>query len=495
MKSKTRVFISALIFFVCVCILFFFRMSPSFKIWDGYNVVYVDKTISAEQVNRTLAQAGVTGIISPLHTPFPPLPLAAPVQHTAVYGNFSYNDLQTLFFSDKNDLFNLYYVPQRYKTKAAAALQRIHALWGIDAPYSMPWMIPAALCVVCACFTFFAKNRLFFLCTVFPLVCYAAAVPLYQTASFVCMCMYSLFAIQKLWQRRYFFEALKYRFVLLIPFVFLPVSAVFLGLRSFLLLCASCTACAALLYVFFKTEKLQQNKKSFNPVPIFSARTVQISDVFNLRFALLPAVCVIVFCLCAASGIHTSSHASAKSAKAGLYLPAPAAHTVQKNFSVASYKAVLKYKIKKRLPDLTDFIHASWYTQTYPFRRLEKNDTDFKIPEFGERVNFSGYIKNGEKLEEKTLNAQVFDEQFIKKTLDAARNKSAANGVNAATGAASSGNTFGIQTLLAAQKGFMRTLYVRADSAKGGKLSLVFTFAAFAYILSLIIGFAIKRRI
>ncbi|MFC2599982.1 MAG: hypothetical protein ACFNX1_02245 [Treponema lecithinolyticum] len=497
MKSKTLVFTSAILFFVCICVLFFFRLSPSFKIWDGYNVVYVDKTLSADEVNRTLSQAGITGIVSPLHNPFPPLPVMAPVQHTALYDNFSYNDLQTLFFSDKNDLFNLYYIPQRYKTKAAAALQRIHVLWGIDAPYSMPWIIPIALCVVCAYFTFFAKNRLFFLCAVFPLVCYAAAVPLYQTASFVCMCLYALFGIQKLWQRRYFFEAIKYRFVLLIPFVFLPVSAVLLGLRSFLLLCTSCTACSALIYILLKTEKLQRNKKSFNPVPIFSARTVQTSDIFNLRFALLPAICAAVFCLCAASGIHTPAHASAKNTKAGLYLPAPAVHTVQKDFSAASYKAVLKYEVKNRLPDLTDFIHASWYTQTYPFRRLEKADAGFKLPEFGERVNFSDYIKSGEKLEKKMLSAQVFDEKFIQKTVDAARNANAADSVNTANGTngAAADKAFGIQRLLAAQRGFMRTLYIRADSAKGGKLSLVFTFAAFAYILSIIIGFAIKRRI
>ena len=141
MKSKTLVFTSAILFFVCICVLFFFRLSPSFKIWDGYNVVYVDKTLSADEVNRTLSQAGITGIVSPLHNPFPPLPVMAPVQHTALYDNFSYNDLQTLFFSDKNDLFNLYYIPQRYKTKAAAALQRIHVLWGIDAPYSVPWIL------------------------------------------------------------------------------------------------------------------------------------------------------------------------------------------------------------------------------------------------------------------------------------------------------------------------------------------------------------------
>ena len=83
MKSKTLVFTSAILFFVCICILFFFRLSPSFKIWDGYNVVYVDKTLSADEVNRTLSQAGITGIVSPLHNPFSSLPVMAPVQHTA----------------------------------------------------------------------------------------------------------------------------------------------------------------------------------------------------------------------------------------------------------------------------------------------------------------------------------------------------------------------------------------------------------------------------
>jgi len=128
---------------------------------------------------------------------------------------------------------------------------------------------------------------------------------------------------------------------------------------------------------------------------------------------------------------------------------------------------------------------------------LEKADAGFKLPEFGERVNFSDYIKSGEKLEKKMLSAQVFDEEFIQKTVDAARNANAADSVNTAnsTNGAAADKAFGIQRLLAAQRGFMRTLYIRADSAKGGKLSLVFTFAAFAYILSIIIGFAIKRRI
>ncbi|MGI5172087.1 hypothetical protein H0R92_00600 [Treponema sp. OMZ 840] len=479
MKEKTFIITAFICFFACMFVLFFFRTLPAVKIWQSYSVVYVEKQERVEDILDLFAQEGITGVLSATHTGFPPLSPFAPVQYNDKADTvFSYEDLQNLFFSDKSDAFRLYYIPEQYKEKAVKVLKTLPVTWGIDGSGAARSAVFAAVFLLFLCFAAFAKKRLFFISSFFPLVCYAAAVPLYHSAAFVCLCGYGLFIIQKFWHRRGFFGEPVIHSVFVSSFVLLCISAAFSGLRQFLLLCAAIGASCSLTYLFLKIDVFLRSRKSFVPVPIAPARTIPVRDVLCLRFALIPALCVSFFMIMV---IYKPLGVSGKKVK-NLYIPFPVHKTAQKDFSSTSYTRVLSYDTENRLPDLTDFVHRFWFTHTYPFRRLEKTGVEktYVLPAIGEKVEYADYKKIGNELKEVRVTAAVFDAEYIAHIIDLI-GKTQANG--------------GAEMLLAKQNGFLRTAYARSDSIKSGSSVFIFTLAAFIYILSILSALGIKRLI
>ena len=185
MKEKTLIFTACGCVLLCGVLLFFCRTVPSGKIWKAYSVAYVHKSVPAETVLGLFENAGITGVLSSEHEPFPPLSRFAPVQY-GTYGAFSYRILQSVFFADKSDAFALYYIPEHDTEKAVRALSASGAEWGIAGRGGDRRAVPAAVFILFLIFLAFAENRLFFACAFFPFVCYTAAAPFYDAASFVC---------------------------------------------------------------------------------------------------------------------------------------------------------------------------------------------------------------------------------------------------------------------------------------------------------------------
>ncbi|MGP1523332.1 MAG: hypothetical protein ACTTKC_08580, partial [Treponema sp.] len=118
--------------------------------------------MSEDTVLDIFSEAGINGVLSIFHMQFPPVPSFTPVQYLNGFSTFSYEDLQNLFFSDKNGTYRLYYVPQEAARTAAAALKSADFVWGTDARGKRPYSVPAAVFVLFICFMFFSKNKAFF---------------------------------------------------------------------------------------------------------------------------------------------------------------------------------------------------------------------------------------------------------------------------------------------------------------------------------------------
>lgn len=485
MKEKIFIGTAAVFCVLFCCILFFFRTAPSFKIWRNYTVFYTERTVSEDTVLNLFAHAGIRGVLSVKHTQFPPLPVFTPVQYTDGFSAFSYEDLQSLFFSDKSGDYRLYYVPEEAVRKAVSALQSADFTWGTDARGKRPYSVPAVVFLLFICFALFAKNKVFFTAAFFPFVLYAFSVPFYHSASFVCLVGFSLFIVQKSWCRKDFFKKAFMQPLFLSSLCLLSFSSFFSGFGPFLLLCAAFCASAAAVYVLFKLEGLSRNKTAFNPVLIIPARLVDTRDILHFRFALIPALCIALFTVSVFVSVFygtgnsfTGHKRRFLSRSPQLYFPAPVKKTAKKDFSLLSYNALCAVDMPNRLPDLTDFIGAFWFAETYPFRKLEK-DGQIK-PHIGDRVIYSDYQKEGSRLVENAVVAAVFDEAYIQRVTDLAYR-------NAFSDSA------GAEALLSRQRGFMRTAYVRARGAQNGKVPLIFTLSAFIYILVLLIGLSENR--
>ncbi|WP_428771539.1 hypothetical protein V1L52_05805 [Treponema sp. HNW] len=489
MKEKTFIIGAALCSAFFCFILIFCRTAPSFKIWQNYTVFYTERGVSEDTVLDLFSREGVAGVLSLRHTRFPPLPALTPVQYMNGFAKFSYEDLQNLFFSDKNGNYRLYYVPQEAAGTAVSALKNADFKWGTDARGKRPYTVPAAVFLLFICFTLFAKNKGFFSAVFFPFVLYTFSVPFYHSASFVCPFGFALFIIQKSWRRKNFFKkALMHPLVVSSAFL-LSLSAAVSGVRPLLLFCAAVCASAASVYVLFKLEGFRCAKAVFNPVFIIPAALIDTRDILRVRFALIPALCIALFTVSffisgfyGASGGKTGRTAGVSGGLSGgisdAYFPAPIKKTVKKDFSLFSYNAVNAVDIENRLPDLIDFIGAFWFTETYPFRKLDSLKGG--NPSIGDRVTYSDYKREGGRLNEVSVNVAVFDEAYIRRITELAyRNAFLGSG--------------GAEALLSRQKGFMRTGYVRVHGAQNGTAALIFTLCAFIYILVLLIGLSKYR--
>ena len=490
MKEKTLIFTACGCVLLCGVLLFLCRTVPSGKIWKAYSVAYVHKSVPAETVLGLLDGAGITGVLSSEHEPFPPLSRFAPVQY-GTYGAFSYRILQSVFFADKSDAFALYYIPENDTEKAVEALSASEAEWGIAGRGGNRHAIAAAVFILFLIFLAFAENRLFFAYAFFPFVCYTAAAPFYDAASFVCLLGFGLFIGQKFWRRRGFLKKTAANAVLAASLFLLILCSVFSGVKQTLALFAAVLASCSLVYLLYKIEPVLRGKKSFNPVLIIPARRLPFGTVLRMRFALVPAICVCFFAFSAARGFAGVSIPHAKS----VYIPAPVRKTMQKDFLSRSYERVLRTQVSERLPDLTDFIHGFWYMQTYPFKKLEKtsggqNENAHKRPQFGEKVEYPDYQKDGQKLKEVAVTAAVFDESYIADVI-----RLALGNEDAAQEASTHSAQGGAERLLAKQNGFVRTVYRRSDGTQNDISVFVFTLCAFIYILFLLGILGIKRLI
>ena len=477
MKEKIFIIAASLCCVLFCFILIFFRTAPSFKIWQNYTVFYTERTVSEDAVPDIFSKAGINGVLSAFHVQFPPLPVFTPVQYLNGFSAFSYEDLQNLFFSDKSGTYRLYYVPQETTRAAASALKSADFVWGTDAQEKRPYAVPVAVFVLFICFMLFSKNKAFFSAAFFPFVIYSFSVPFYHSAACVCLLGFSLFIIQKSWRHRGFFKKAVVQPLFLSCLILLSISSLFSGLYPFFLFIAAVFASVCAVYVLFELEVILRSSGSFNPVSIICARRVNTRDIFRLRFALVPALCICLFTTAVfINGLYAAAGSFGKktflSGSSTLYLPAPIKKTIKNDFSLFSYKALCENDIPNRLPDLSDFIKAFWFYETYPFRKLDKSTQ--MNPLIGERVAYSNYKKEGERLVESSVTVAVFDEAYIQRITDIAY-RSAFSGSG------------GAEALLSRQRGFMRTGYIRAHSGESGTVALIFTLSAFIYILVLLI--------
>ncbi len=471
--NKSVLFFSAIaVALISLCVLFMLHIIPSGQLWDNYNVLYVDIEADVQTVRNTLHEEAIEGVLYPDHNNFPIPSMLAPVQYHRFSTGFSYEELQTSFFFDKEKNYHLYYIPHEYLQNAKTALKDFPYMWGIDAQSTIP-AIPFITVLLLTIFLLIhCKNKLYFLCIQIPLILYCIAAPFYHIAAAVCLLSLAVFSVQKYWNRQHFLPTLLRNIFFIVSVGALIASSFLLGFRGFVLLFMTMLLTASFLYLTFYIKQSRYTTSIFKPVLIHTARTINTKKIISRTF-MLVCVCAIAF-LTIFSLLNMQPQK--KNTEKALQFPAPSGYTVTGDFSSESYIQTVTEDIQDRLPDLTDFVSTAWHFETYPYKKLDSNETNIVFP--GERVEKIEYTQNGYSLEEKTELVALFDDAYIQRIIS-----SALLSPNA-----------GAEKLLTSQDGFSRVTYTETGAFTAPQGATIFLVLLCAYSIYILIALHIKRQ-
>ncbi len=471
MNKHTLFYGAIIIALMSLCFLFILRIVPSAQFWDNYNVLYVDNNADVSIVKADLQKYPFEGIIYPDHSNFPLPSKLAPVQYHQFSSGFTYEDLQSLYFTDKDNLYNLFYIEKNQTKMVSQALQDVSYEWGLDSQASIPFL-PFIITLLFSCILMlYSKDKLFFLCMQIPLVLYTFASPFYHIAVSVCVIILAFFMLQKFWNRKHFEKKVFTNIFSIVSTVLLIIASLLLGFKGFILLLLTSLLSASMYYILYTYKHYKYNKSVFKPLPIHTAQTINNKVSHSFKFLLMAFFIVVSLSTLSLSNIQPQK----KNTQKALHIPSPSGYTITDNFSIESYEQVISEYTDSRLPDLTDFVSTAWYFETYPFLKLEQKIVDVVTP--GATINTIDYVKNGNALEEKIKTVAIFDDAYIQRIVSLALTT-----VNS-----------GAEKLLASQNGFSRVSYATSGTIANPTGSVIFLLIVCAYVFYTLLATRIKR--
>ncbi len=470
MNKKVLFFCTLTIFIASIACLFLFRIIPSSKTWENYTVLFVEKNIPIDTITSLLEKQGINTIISPNHENYPIASKFAPVQFHTFADGINYQKLQTAYFSDENNNYNLFYIPDEYSTLIPQSFNDTNIIWGINNNTTItifPFIITMALLLL---LIIFAKNKVYFLCTQLPFTVLTFIIPLYQIAVCVCALLFSFFIVEKYKDRiGYSLKIIKnYNLYVFLGITF--VIMILLGIQAVALFLLAGTACVAIHILYSLIINDYKNKQIFLPTPIHSANTLSL-NAKTRRLTILITFSTIALLTTFALWNPQTGNSNSNDIK----IPTP--QTEIQNFSEQSYLTTITNSNKEvnRLPNLTDYISVAWYYEMYPYMRVDNTIKNIVYP--GDTIVTTEYIKTNDKIEEKTKTQAKFNNDYIEKTL----------------ATINSLENPGAEKLLASQKGFARVCYASNKTVQLPTDSFIIMFCIAAYFLIVFLYLKIKR--
>jgi hypothetical protein len=245
-----------------------------------------------------------------------------------------------------------------------------------------------------------------------PLLLFSAAVPQAPVGAGVCLCLYSLFLLQKLWLRRGFVHCWArewYGPLFVICALLLCVAA---SLKTGLLFCAGLVGSVCALFLLAVFMSWQRNL--FAPVNIRPASFVPVITKKTIALSAIPFVAALTL------GIFFifQSFFFTSNSKKGLYFPIPVRYTERKGFTVQGFSELEEIRPKSggELPDLGQFITWAWRVLTFPYVSLN-NAHAGPVP--GAVASMPVYTQTDAGIVQSERVLYIFDDTFIAEVLGA----------------------------------------------------------------------------
>ncbi len=367
---QKSVFLSLLVFSFCLLLIALFKSSPSSALWKGYRTLYVSSsTLNDAAVLSILNKNGCTDAIGKSNQQLPIVSQMAPVQTE----NQAYLQKRANFFTDSEHKLMVFYVPLSQSAGIEKSLEELSAFSesyaGTDGNVQFPHF-PSLLLLLFALFLFyFSKNKIFFASSAVPLVFFAFMRPFFSVCGGLSMTLYAFYCMQKIWGRSGFVKRTLYS-TQIVASLALPFAVIFISspVNSILYVLSLLASASAIRFSDFLLD-LYYEKSLFVPVPILTARQINLKSRKNIKFQLAASLLILIFFFIAtfASGAAASTFADSENPA----LPAPSKTS------------------DSRLPVLAEFSDWAWSSITFPYRRAF--ETTANPPVEGETVSIPEY--------------------------------------------------------------------------------------------------------
>lgn len=408
--SYTISFILTLIIFLIV---FFFRYIPNSQVWKNTRLLFVPLNVPEQVITEILNDCEISVISS-----------SSPVISAETNSTYNtYHKDQKKIFTDKNNEWNIFYLPDVSTQKLDNALKLLNSrniAFKTDDSTSFPLLPPIICSFVFIVFFVFSKKRFNFFIQCLPFVFFAWCCPTWIPSVSVCLAFHPIFQLQKVWKRKGF---IKYSFkdilsvLLFFTFPIINAFSIFqIFILSFLTLISFC--CTSYLLYNLSIEKITRKKNLFIPVLIVPAKKIE-KISFQSTMLLLVPLCIIILSMLLSNKPSTFS---IEKNKTNLCIPAPVKYTGTNQFTVSSFQKNIENQLSDKLPDLSDYICYIWESLTYPYFSVNQEKRTSSHPEDGDKVFFPVYTQteNGISVTEKLM--YTFSDNFIAEALSYVKN-------------------------------------------------------------------------
>lgn len=380
------VFLISLFFIITI------KSIPTGKLWKEYTVLYLPAQADDAIVSQAITAAGIKNAVS-LSGQYLPVTFKADSIEIAMFKvnrdleDYNYYKKRNLYFFDKSQTYRLYYIPSEYKNNIPDCISILSAnniAAQTDSSSEYPFIIPLIAVILIGILAVFSKNRGVFIFSSLISLFYLLSNPFYAAALANILIILCIFFFSNVWRRKGNIAYLLNNYA--IPgMVMIAIIATFsISIKSGCLFLVELLSIFALLITYSQVENYLRAKKSFNPVYIKSAKMVSI----YAKKSNIVMISSIVASIILLAGFLLTSSPSVNTKFSKVLLPA---NSPAESLAGAGEKT-------EELPLLEDYYQWIWNIQTYPYKSLNKVDSENYFVEYPHYTENAGFISESKTL-------------------------------------------------------------------------------------------------
>ncbi len=466
---------SAAVVIISFCLLipiFFLRIVPSFQIWENYQVVYFPRAAKAPVVSAILAMPEFDSVItedSADYSPKSEFLNLTPILPSFLHNGMDSKAIRKPYFSDKDDNYELCYVPNELFKNFTKLLQKNHVEYGTDSKVKYPYTGFFGALAFALIFAVVARIPFRFWVAVVPFLAAAYYAPFYSTAAYVCPVFFILYIIS-IYQTR----AHSFLQIIKCPDFWISLAAAITclvsgGFESALIMILCSLISAVMVFLLTLIKKNSAKKGHFSFLTIVPAGQIRFPALKSLVLSIL----LLVFCgFFLVMPLMSGSQLFSRTNK-DLLLPAPSLYTDAQDFSAEAFDGIKTERQTNNSADSAYFVDELWYYSIFPFVRLSETKKEFYA---GDAVTVPEYYETEKQIQSRDKILYSLDEDFFEENRERFLKSD------------------GIERLLFSQEGFLSLDYISPGNSTVTSENLLAVIISTVLILLMTIFRAIKAR-
>ncbi|MCQ2592709.1 MAG: hypothetical protein MJ188_07980 [Treponema sp.] len=348
-----------------------FRSVPVGHIWNGYTVLYIPSQINDAVVAAALEKSQILDYASLNNQDLPASPAImmentlefAMLKINTALNNSDYLKARKNYFYDSTGQYRLYYIPDDYKNnldECIHILAKSNIPAGIDSSVSYPWLLPVFCLLAAVFFTFFTKDKIFFISSAVIPVLYIFCNPFYASGLSVIILLLVLFFASNVWKRKNASLLILRQIIIPISIVLSLVSAFSSSLLSGVFYIVTLASVFCTIFLYDEIVNFLDTKRHFSFVYIRPAKMLSIFGTNRNKKFIMPVTVGIAALILLYFAFNSSALINNKNTK--MLIPGAAE------------------KQSEKLPNLEDYYAWNWNVITSPYKSLNKSyNSDYVV--------------------------------------------------------------------------------------------------------------------